>query len=105
MRKVEGEKVNAGVIVAHKDSTFLRIWYESYRDNYQPFDWDFNCGVVSYQIYKDHPHLVHVERYRLTTPPWEERKKIMKYGGINWWDLYVLYLMSHLDSTKHTLVS
>ena len=102
MGKEKEEKLNAGVVVAHKDSMFLRMWYESYKDNYQPFDWVFNCGVVSYQIYKDHPHLVHVESYRLTTPPWEEREKIMTYGGINWQDLYVLHLMSHLESIKYT---
>ena len=101
MGEQKDEKLNAGVIVAHKDSAFLRMWYESYRDNYQPFDWDFNCGAVSYQIYKDHPHLIHIERYRLTTPSWEERWKIMRYGAINWRDLYVLHLMSHRDSTKY----
>ena len=102
MGEQNDEKLNAGVVVAHKDSMFLRMWYESYRDNYQPFDWDFNCGVVSYQIDKDHPHLVHIESYRLTTPSFEERKKIMKYNAIKWRDLYVLHLMSHVERPEYT---
>ena len=46
--------------------------------------------------------MVHIENYRLTTPPWEEPKTIMKCDAISWWALYVLHLMSYHDSTKYT---
>ena len=48
MGKERGPRLNAGVIIAHCDSQFLKLVYESYRDNYRGWDWDYNCARIPY---------------------------------------------------------
>jgi len=88
-------KFIAGIIVARKDSAFLRLWYESYRNNYQEASWDYNCAVVPYQLYLRRPNLLHVEPYKFTTPDWTERYKLWS-RVIDWRNLYVIHIMMHL---------
>ena len=101
MGKEQGNKLNAGVVVANKQAMFLNLWYESYRNNYRAYDWDFNCARVPFAMYKQQPQLLHVEKYRLTTPDWREREKLWDYV-INWRELYVVHLMTHLDWSVYT---
>jgi len=72
----------------------MRLLRESYRNNYRPWDWDYNCARVAYQLYLERPDLLHVEPYRLTTPDWKERHKLWK-EVIAWKDLYVIHVMGH----------
>jgi len=83
-------------MLSRKGSTFMRLFYESYRDNYRPWDWDYNCARVPYQLYRRRPDLLHVEPHRLTTPDWRERDKLWK-EVIDWRDLYVIHVMGHLS--------
>ena len=92
--KEKPPKFIAGIMISRKGSTFMRLLYESYRDNYRPKDWDYNCARVAYKIYLQRPDLLHVEPYKLTTPDWLERDKLWK-KVINWKDLYVVHLMGH----------
>lgn len=89
-------KFNAGVIVAHRDAMYLQAVYQSYRNNYRPFDWDYNCGRVPFQLYLKRPEMVHVEMYRLTTPDWTERHLLWN-SIIDWSNLYVIHIMIHMD--------
>jgi len=99
--KEKPPKFIAGIIVARKDSPFIRLVYESYRDNYRPWDWDYNCAVVPYKLYLKRPDLLHVEWYKFTTPDWIERDKLWK-KVIDWKDLYVIHVMGHLFKDTST---
>ena len=77
----------------------MQLFYESYRNNYRPHIWDFNCARVPYQLYLQHRDLLHVEPYKLTTPDWLERDKLWK-DVIDWRDLYVIHIMGHLYKDK-----
>lgn len=92
--KEKPPKFIAGIIVARQGATFLRLLYESYRNNYRPWDWDYNCARVAYQLYTQRPDLLHVEDYKLTTPDWKERWKLWD-AVIDWSDLYVIHVMGH----------
>ena len=92
--KEKPPKFIAGIILAHKKSVFLKIWYESYRNNYRPMDWDFNCARLTYQLYLKMPNLVHVEPSSLTTPDWTERHLLWDQV-IDWKGLYVVHIMTH----------
>jgi len=81
-------------MVARKNSTFLRLLYESYRANYRAWDWDYNCARVAYQLYLQRPDLLHVEPYKFTTPDWKDRHKLWDQV-IDWKDLYVIHVMGH----------
>ena len=89
-------KLIAGIMVARKDALFLKIFYESYRNNYRALDWDYNCARVTYQLYRKRPDLLHVEFYKLTTPDWTQREKLWK-ETIDWSDLYTIHVMQHLS--------
>ncbi|CAH1777911.1 unnamed protein product [Owenia fusiformis] len=95
------KKFNAGIILSHKDAIFLKLWYESYRNNYRAFDWNYNCGRLSYEIYLERPDLLHVEPYKFTTPDWTERHLLFN-EIINWREMYAIHLMLHLDWTNYT---
>ena len=94
--KEKPPKFNAGTIVASKDALYLRVVYQSYKNNYRPLDWDYNCARLPYQIYLEHPEMVHVEKYRLTTPDWTERHLLWN-SIIDWSDLFTIHVMIHLN--------
>lgn len=101
--KEKPPKFIAGIIVARKNAPFVKLWYESYRNNYRPIDWDFNCARVTYQLYQKRPDLLHVEPYRFTTPDWTEREnlwnKVIDWKGMG---LYVIHVMLHLNWQEYT---
>jgi len=112
--KEKPPKFIAGIMISRKGSTFMRLLYESYRGNYRPWDWDYNCARIAYhlylqrpdwdyncariayQIYLKRPDLLHVEPYKFTTPDWKERYKLWK-EVIDWKDLYVVHVMGHFN--------
>lgn len=98
--KERGPKLIAGMIVARKNALFLKIWYESYRNNYRQFDWDYNCARVTYQLYLQRPNLLNVEKHSLTTPDWQDRHLLWK-ETIDWSDLYVIHIMMHLNFNSY----
>ena len=87
-------KLNMGTILANKNATFLRVWYETYKYTYRPFQWDYNTGTVSFYLFTRRPDLIHVEPYRLSTPDWTDRHLLFE-TIINWHNLYVLHVMNH----------
>ena len=99
--KEKPPKLIAGIIVAEKESLFLRIWLESYRNNYRPLDWDYNCARVTYKLALEKPSLVHIEPRKLTTPDWQDRKQLF-YSRIDWRELYCIHIMMHLNFMEYT---
>lgn len=99
--KEKPPKFIAGIIIGRKDALFLRLVYESYRDNYRWFDWDYNCARVAYQIYLAKPDLLHVEPYKFTTPDWADRTLLWD-RVIDWKDLYLIHVMGHALKTEFT---
>ena len=97
--KEKPPKFIAGIMVSRKNSTFLRLVYESYRNNYRGGDWDYNCARVPYQLYLEHPNLLHVEPYKFTTPDWMERYNLWN-RVVDWKDLYVVHIMAHTDGVR-----
>lgn len=99
--KEKPPKFIAGIIIGRKGALFLKLVYESYRDNYRWFDWDYNCARVAYQIYLARPDLLHVEPYKFTTPDWHERNLLWD-SVIDWRDLYLIHIMGHSIRTEYT---
>jgi hypothetical protein len=96
-------KFIAGIITAKKNAAFLRLWHESYNNNYRAFQWDFNCARMTYLLYEKRPDLLHVEPYRLTTPDWLDRKllwdEVIDWKGMG---LYVIHAMMHFNFQEYT---
>ena len=87
-------KLIMGTILANKNAKFLRIWYETYKHTYRPFQWDYNAGTVSFYLFTRRPDLIHVEPYKLSTPDWTDRHLLFD-TVINWHNFYVLHVMNH----------
>ena len=98
--KEKPPKLIAGIIVARAKAPFLKLWYESYRDNYRALDWDYNCARVAYQIYLKRQDLLHVEPYKLTTPDWKDRHQLFD-EVIEWRKLYCIHVMQHELNTEY----
>ena len=103
MGKEKLDKLIAGIIIAKQNAPFLQMWIESYRGSYRALDWDYNCARVAYELYKKRPDLLHVEKYKLTTPDALDRKYLFD-EAIDWrgMGLYVVHLMGHDDKTDYT---
>lgn len=99
--KEKPPKFIAGIIVAKPGATFLKIWHESYKNNYRPFDWDFNCARVTYQLYMKRPDLLHVEPRKFTTPDWQDRRLLWD-EVIDWSELYCVHVMLHLNWKEYS---
>jgi hypothetical protein len=90
--KERGDKVIAGIIVAERNSAFIRLVYESYRGNYKHDSWDYNCAGVPYGLAKIHPNLVNIELKSLTTPDYLERDNLFELT-IDFSHIYVIHAM------------
>ena len=57
-----GQNIGIQLILAKPNSTFMKLWLESYRD-YRPTMWYYNAGQVPTQLILGKcPHLVHPVR-------------------------------------------
>ena len=75
-----------GIIICAKQSPFIRMWANSYLDDYQLWVWAYNSGIKPYQLAKRFPDLVHVEETSLNQPNWEKGnlEKLWANGTWNW---------------------
>ncbi|PSN31627.1 hypothetical protein C0J52_27550 [Blattella germanica] len=56
----DGNKMGTMVLIGHKDARFLKLWLESYRDDYNPDNWYYNAGEKPMRsIIEVKPELVH----------------------------------------------
>ncbi|KAK2145061.1 hypothetical protein LSH36_705g00029 [Paralvinella palmiformis] len=60
------QKFNAGTVLAAQNSSFLRLWYDAYKTDFQPNSFAYNTGEKPYQIYMKHKDLLHLENESLS---------------------------------------
>ena len=101
MGKEKPPKLNAGVILSSKNSVFLQLLKQSYKNNYRPLDWDYNCARLAYKIAMKRQDLVHIEPFGFTTPDWGDRRLLWN-EAIDWSKLYVMHVMGHFDWNEHS---
>ncbi|KAK2145062.1 hypothetical protein LSH36_705g01012 [Paralvinella palmiformis] len=87
-------KFNAGTILAAPNSSFLRLWYDAYKTDFHPNKWAYNSGEKSYQIYLEHPRLLHVENESLSTPRGLSLPDMMKHI-VDWSFFYTLHVIEY----------
>ncbi|BES94297.1 Glycosyltransferase sugar-Hypothetical protein region containing DXD motif [Nesidiocoris tenuis] len=86
-----GKSLQNQVIVAHKDARFLKLWLESYRDNYRPDLWYYNAGQLPTKILEKYPHLVH--RVHQLFGGYGVVRSIFQRKWPDWKNYYALHLM------------
>lgn len=63
------------LVISKRNATFLRLWYESYRDDYRKI-WAYNALWVPNTLAKQRPELIHVEGFNFTRPSWKNYRQI-----------------------------
>ncbi|CAH1796360.1 unnamed protein product [Owenia fusiformis] len=81
-----------GIIIAEPGSTFIKLWINSFIDDYRPDIWAFNSGrQPAYIGVFRFPESLHIERTSLNLPGWEHTEQIFaqKY---DWTNNYAIHL-------------
>ena len=99
--KEKTEEMNAGILLAKPNAPFLHLWYESFRNNYRPHDWDFNIAKLSYALLQKVPHLVHLETHRLSYPDPRDRDLLFD-KVVEWHDLFCIHVIHHVLRREYT---
>lgn len=96
-----GKDMGNQILIAHRNARFLKLWYESYRDNYNPKSWYYNAGSYpTKHILEVRPYLVHrVEKLLGNYGIW---RKLYNTAFAEWKDYYTLHL---LNQHQHGLVN
>ena len=88
------------VILGTKGSCFLRMWLNSYLDDYRIKTWAYNSGTVPTKLAIRYPSLVHVEETRFNRPNFNELKKIYN-GHFDWQRNYAVHTWFRLFQRMH----
>uniref|UniRef100_A0A1B6CQ16 Alpha-1,4-N-acetylglucosaminyltransferase n=1 Tax=Clastoptera arizonana TaxID=38151 RepID=A0A1B6CQ16_9HEMI len=89
-----GKLMENQIILSHKNARFLKLWYESYRDNYKPNSWYFNAGQYpAKNILQKMPHLVH--RVEKLFGVYNVKRKLYMKKFSEWRDYYAFHILSN----------
>ncbi|ELU03939.1 hypothetical protein CAPTEDRAFT_197194 [Capitella teleta] len=80
-RNTSYDLLNAGIIIASKDATFLKMWANAYIDDYRPDQWIYNSGQKPTMLWKRFPSLIHVEPTKFNRPNWRENEIVKIWGN------------------------
>ena len=83
--------LNAGTIIASPNSTFIRLWYNSYKTDFRPDKWVYNSGNVPYNISLKHPDIIHTELKTFSAPPGKKMRHLVR-GYVDYSYFYVFHL-------------
>ena len=96
------EQFNCGCVMSEPSGTLVTSWLKSYRYDYNNDDKTYNSKGVPYQLYLDHPGIVHVEKTTLTSPDINHRE-LLTDGLIDWRGLYIVHLQHEGNYTPETI--
>ncbi|XP_077985636.1 uncharacterized protein LOC144440206 [Glandiceps talaboti] len=73
----DGYLLSGAVMMASKDSQFLKEFYKSYEETYRDYCYNCNAIVDHHNLAEKFPHLIHIENYSMHRP-----------DNINWKTLF-----------------
>lgn len=89
-----GKDMGNQILVAHKNARFLKLWYESYRNNYNALSWYYNAGSYpTSHILVPRPYLVH--RVEKLLGNYGVKSKLYNTVFAEWKDYYSLHLLNN----------
>ena len=84
------ERLGNQVVMANRNATFLKIYYDNYKQ-YNPSSWVENSLQVPYRLSKKYPNLIHVEGYNFTRPNWNQLPMIFEQN-YDWSTNYAMHM-------------
>ncbi|ELU04130.1 hypothetical protein CAPTEDRAFT_219581 [Capitella teleta] len=93
--------LGSGLILSKADSTFLKLWLETYR-NFTDGDWNRFSVRKPMEIAKAHPDLLHIEWFGFHRPNWFEREWIYSTGLLwDWSENFAMHLWYRTHDTEY----
>ena len=77
-------RVCGGIIICEKQATFMKLWANSYLDDYRNWEWGYNSGKKPIQIWRRFPETVHIENNTINRPNWHDEEIGKIWGGDTW---------------------
>ena len=78
------DRMCGGIIICERQSMFMKLWANSYLDDYRPQVWAYNTGIKPLQLSRRFPSLVKVLPDKLHRPNWAW--EINQLWGTKTWD-------------------
>ena len=95
-------RLGGSIVLANKNSAFLKLWMEHYLFDYRVGSWAYNSGTVPTKLYKQYPNILHVVKGKLLHPSWVELDRLYGNKKYNWRDNYTLHLWRMMEKFKNT---
>ena len=86
-------KVCSGTFLCTKDSPFLKLWLQSYVEDYRVNTWAYNSGVIPYRLAMTHSHMVCLDENRLQKPNSWETHKFLSSKRFDWHSKFSIHLV------------
>lgn len=97
--------LGSGIILSKINSTFLKLWKESYKD-FNDSVWNYHSVRKPMQIAKKYPSTVHIEWFGFHRPNWYERTWLYTKGKLwNWKENYAVHLWYRTHGVEYDPVN
>lgn len=97
-----GKVMGNQIILCHKNSRFLKLWYQSYRNNYKPKSWYYNAGEYpTYSILNKMPYLIHRVEKLFGVYGVKKKTYMTKFTDLK--DYYALHILSSRQNGLKTI--
>ena len=88
--EIIGNNLANGIIVAVRNTTFVHMWLEQYK-NYSRYQWAHHSTIVPYELSITHPDIIHVVHKLFVDPIYTQVQMIFE-NNFNWAKNYGLHL-------------
>ena len=93
--------VNA-ILISKKNATFLHIWRETYR-NFTSTEWAYHSCQIPFQLHKQYPQHIHVDKDRLINPGYPSSHLIFDlHTKFDWSKNYAIHLYYRVYKHRKT---
>ena len=90
-------RVCGSAIACSKDSEFLKLWLNSFIEDYRADFWGYNSGDVPFNLGKQFPELVYLEPDKIQQPNFEHMDQIWSSDAtFDWQEHYVVHTLHRL---------
>lgn len=90
--------MGSAFVMAEKNATFLQLWMDGYRHDYQSSQYTYNAMVYPKKVARKHSDLIHIEYATISRPKDMIGGKIYytKYATYDWSYIYGIHLYSRI---------
>ncbi|XP_064618985.1 uncharacterized protein LOC135482664 [Lineus longissimus] len=93
-----------GIIIAKRNATFLRLWWEEYK-TFNDQQWSVHSVRLPCLLSKTYPWMIHIEADTLNRPNWHELDYLYGIKKYNWRKNYAIHLWFRKYGVEHDLES